>query len=54
MPRAVQPADAGAVEKPGMEGEVSSPRLVHHERHAVGVGDLGQAGDVRHGAEVGG
>ena len=36
-----------------MEGEVRAPGLVDDERHAAPVRDLGQPGDVRHGAEVG-
>ena len=37
-----------------VEGQVRAPRLVDHERNAVGVGHLGQAGHVGHRAEVGG
>ena len=37
-----------------VEGQVRAPGLVHDQRHAVGVGHLGQPGDVRHRAEVGG
>ena len=37
-----------------VEGQVRAPRLVDHERHPVGVGDLGQRRHVGHRAEVGG
>ena len=35
------------------EGQVRAPRLVDHERHAVGVRNAGEAGDVGRGAVVG-
>ncbi len=38
----------------GMEAQVRPPGLVDRERNAAGVGDLGEAGDIRAGAEVGG
>ena len=36
-----------------VEGQVRAPRLVDHQRHAVGVRHLGQPGHVGHRAEVG-
>ncbi len=37
----------------GVEAQVGAPGLVDGQRHAAPVGDLGEAGDVRAGAEVG-